>query len=295
MANERIGFIGLGVMGSAMAANLIKAGYAVGVYNRNPTRTETLLLLGAQATQSPKELAQGADFIFLCVSDGAAVKEIIFGKNGVSSGVREGSVIVDFSTIAPSESKEIAEKLAKKGIGYLDAPVSGGDVGAKEGTLVIMVGGEKADFDRVQPALSVLGKSITLLGPVGSGQMTKAVNQVAVAIGIASMTEAIVLADAAGLDVPKTLEVISQGAAGSWALENYAPRLMRGDLNPGFYAKHMLKDLNIALAEGSQVDAVLPVSGLVRVLFDKLCSSGDGELGNHALIRQYLKEAEKEK
>lgn len=283
-----LGFIGLGTMGASMAKNLLRSGCPVSAFSRSGKVPDGLREAGVKVlTGTMAELGKTTDYLFLCVSDGPAVKDVLFGTGNLASSLRAKSVIVDFSTIAPSESRAIAAELEKKDIRYLDAPVTGGDVGARNATLSIMVGGAAADFTEVAPYLAFVGKSITHVGPVGAGQMTKAVNQIAVALGVAAMTEAMVLAGSAGLDVQKTLDVIRHGAAGSWSLENYAPRVLAGDLKPGFAAKYMLKDLNIVANEAEALQLELPAAERLRQLYQEMCSRGFGEQGNHALISIY--------
>lgn len=283
----RIGFLGLGVMGVSMARNLSKKGFELSVYNRSSEKSRALASEGFLVAASPEALGRGVEALCLCVTDGAAVRELLLGEQGALTGPHEVRLVVDFSTIAPSEAEQISAELASIGVEYLDAPVSGGDVGAREGTLTVMVGGSPSAFAEAKPILEGVGKKIFHLGAAGAGQRTKCVNQIAVAIGVAAMTEAMVFARESGLDVAQVLEVIGSGAAGSWALQNYAPRVLRGELGPGFYAKHMLKDLRIAGREAEGANTSLPVTGLVRELFTALCSGEGANLGNHALIALY--------
>ena len=280
----RIGFIGLGVMGVSMARNLGKRGFEVTVYNRSAEKTRALAAEGFAVASSTIELGNKVDALCLCVTDGTAVRDVL---RGALSGEHSVRLVVDFSTISPTEAEQIAADVKLRGVSYLDAPVSGGDVGAREGTLTVMVGGEPSAFEIALPILEGVGKKIVHLGPVGAGQRTKCVNQIAVAIGVAAMTEAMVFARDSGLDVAQVVDVIGSGAAGSWALQNYAPRVLRGELGPGFYAKHMLKDLRIAGREAEGANTSLPVTGLVRELFTALCAGEGANLGNHALIALY--------
>ena len=283
----RVGFVGLGVMGTSMARNIRKAGIEVAVYNRSPDKSAALAAEGFATASSPRALAEQIDQLCVCVTDGAAVRDLLFGESGVVAAGARLRAIVDFSTISPSESEQIALNLKPFGIKYLDAPVSGGDVGARDGTLTVMVGGDTDAVESVMPVLSAIGRKIVHMGPVGAGQRTKCVNQIAVAIGVAAMTEAMVMARSSGLDVAQVLDVIGSGAAGSWAIQNYAPRVLKGELGPGFYAKHMLKDLRIAGREAETSNTSLPVTGLVRELYTALCAGEGAELGNHALITLY--------
>ena len=289
---ERVGFIGLGIMGSAMAQNLLGSGRELIVFNRSGAKARELEKLGAVVADSPAEVAASAEIICLCLSNDDAVRSVIFGEGGLTQNIRYGSLIIDFSTISPSAAREFAKELrATYKASFVDAPVSGGDVGAKNATLTIMAGGEAQDFERANEIFSVLGKKATLTGAVGSGQLTKAVNQIVVAITVAAMTEGLVFAEKSGLDLGTTLEVISGGAAGSWTLDNYAPRVLAQDLAPGFHAKNMLKDLRIAIREADGMEIALPVSDLLKSLYTSLCAYDrpDAELGNHALIELYRK------
>ncbi len=289
MRGQKIGFIGLGIMGASMASNLLKGGFEVHVYNRSPLKANSLAEQGAKVALSIASLADEVDRLLLCVTDDHAVEEIIFGPEGVIESGCEIRSIIDFSTISPSSAREFGSRLEEIGVSYLDAPVSGGDVGAREGTLTIMAGGSEIDFEQAKDVFTWLGRKIVHTGPVGSGQLTKCVNQLVVAINVAAMTEGLLFAQESGLDLVKTLDVVSSGAAGSWALTNYAPRIVAHDMRPGFYAKDMLKDLRIALAEADAEDLPAPVSSLVKELYTAMCRSEDANLGNHALISLYRK------
>ena len=287
MKGQQVGFLGLGIMGSAMAHNLLRGGYEVHVWNRNRSRAEKLIEAGAKWCETPGELAEQVETVQICVTDGSAVEEVIFGEQGLmdtDSGVR---TIIDHSTISPSEARSFADELVLAGTTYLDAPVSGGDVGAYQGTLTIMVGGEKEAFENSREILNWIGKNIIYTGDSGSGQLTKCVNQLVVAINVAAMTEGLVFAEQAGLNPETTLKAISGGAAGSWSLDNYAPRLLEGQYGPGFFAKDMLKDLRIAMNQADELGMTLPVSSLLKQLYTAFCGSGNGELGNHALKKLY--------
>lgn len=277
-------FVGTGVMGSAMVRNLLRGGCGVHVFNRTQAKSEALKADGAKACESLEAALRGGTTVFLSVSDDAAVCEIV---EVALREMKAGGLIVDLSTVRPGTAWEVAQKLSERKIGFLDAPVSGGDIGARQGTLTIMVGGTKNDFNRAEPYLCLLGKKIVHMGASGNGQMTKAVNQIMVALSVAAMTEGLVLAKRSGLNVEQVLDVVRSGAAGSWSLDNYAPRILRGELGPGFFAKHMLKDLRIALSEADEREAILPVSSLVKELYMALCAQGGENLGNHALIALY--------
>lgn len=282
-----IGFIGLGVMGASMARNLLRAGNDLIVYNRTARSAESLAAEGARCAASPAELGAQAEIVFLSVSDGPAVEDVLFGKNGLVQSGTQTEIVADLSTIAPDEARRIGARLAEKKIQFLDAPVTGGDVGARNGTLTIMAGGAQEAYTIAHLYFEQMGKNILHCGALGSGQLTKIINQIVVGLNIAAMTEGLVSARQYGLDLETTLRAISAGAAGSWALSNYAPRLLKGDMKPGFAAKHMLKDLRIALNENKSHGLHLPGLKLVTELYEKLCALGHGELGNHALLRIY--------
>lgn len=284
---ETIGFIGLGVMGASMARNLLRAGHEVFVFNRTRDREEPLLKEGARRVENPTEMGSKVRRLFLCVTNGAAVDEMLLGDQGAAHALQPESVVVDFSTIAPSEARVIQQELSAKKIAFLDAPVTGGDVGARNGTLTIMIGGEHAVLEKVRPLLECLGKRIVHVGKSGNGQLTKCVNQIAVVGSIAAMTEAMFFAERLGLDRQITFDVLKGGAANSWQLENYGPRLLAGDLKPGFHIKHLVKDLRIVLNESGEAHMSLPVTSLMKEQFTALMKGGGGELGVHALIKLY--------
>ncbi len=291
--SKKIGFIGLGVMGTSMAKNLMKSGHQLFVYNRNANKAEALAKEGAIVCLTPEEMAKHVDCICLCVTNGQVVKDLLFSEQGVCKSLVKPKFIIDFSTISPEEATDIAKSLKEEGILFYDAPVTGGDVGAKNATLTIMVGGEERYLTELEDILSAVGKKILHVGESGKGQLTKCVNQIAVALGIAAMTEALVFAESSGLDINKTLEIIGSGAGGSWAINNYAPRIIAGDLKPGFHAANMLKDLKISLAEADKMEVSLPITDLVKQFYVGLlnCVKRDGndinDFGNHALIEFY--------
>lgn len=285
------GFIGLGIMGKSMALNLLKAGFPLAVFNRSPRPAAELREAGAHVVDSPAALAEVADIIFTSVSDDPALTEIVSGERGiVQSEKRRATLMVDHSTVSPSTARAAGEALMRAGIAFIDAPVSGGDVGARNGTLTIMAGGEEKDLARARPYLEKMGANIVHTGGAGTGQMTKCVNQIVVALNVAAMTEGLAIAESFGLDLQKTLDTIGSGAAGSWSLANYGPRVLRGDLAPGFRAEHMLKDLEIALREAAARGTNLPMAELVTGLYQKLVTASgltSGAIGNHALIKLY--------
>lgn len=281
---QSIGVIGFGVMGQSMARNLAKAGFRVFGYSRTQSKVEQLAADGV-ISATLQTIAKECSTILLSVTDGKAVNELLFGDRGIVSLLQANDLIIDTSTIAPSEAKESHAQCATRDILFVDAPVTGGDVGARNGTLTIMCGATEEGMTQALPILEKIGKKIVHVGAPGSGQMMKAVNQIGVALGIVAMTEALLFADKQGIDSAVALDVLQGGAAGSWALSNYAPRVLSGDLKPGFDAAHMLKDLRIALAE-AQGRLNLPGTALTTQLFERLVKDHAG-LGNHALVKAY--------
>jgi 3-hydroxyisobutyrate dehydrogenase len=283
-SSMRIGWVGTGVMGSAMCAHVLAAGHSVAVFNRTRARAEALLDAGATWCSSPAAVAAEADVTFTMVGFPSDVRETMLGDAGVLSGARPGSVVVDLTTSEPALARELYDA-ARPRIEVLDAPVSGGDVGARNATLVVMVGGSKEAFERVLPLLQTFGKTIVHQGGPGAGQHTKMVNQIAIASGMVGMCEALLYAHRSGLDVARVLETISTGAAGSWSLSNYAPRILRGDFAPGFKVDHFVKDLGIALSEAERMNLSLPGLALAHQLYVAAKAQGQGQLGTHALVR----------
>ncbi len=271
-------------MGAPMAANLLKAGFEVTVWNRSPERMKPLLDQGAKSAASPAEVAAASEVTFSCVTNSADVEQVALGPGGVIEGAKAGTVYVDCSTISPEMARHVAEALAAKRMDMLDAPVSGGDVGAKAGTLAIMVGGQAAVFDRCLPLLQAIGKTIVHVGPSGSGQVVKLCNQVAVGLHMLAASEAIQLARRSGVDPAKMLEVVSAGAAGSWALSNLAPRAVQGDFAPGFMVDLMQKDLRLVLDTANETHTPLPGSALVSQLFQSIQAEGRGRDGTQSLV-----------
>jgi 3-hydroxyisobutyrate dehydrogenase len=279
----RVGWIGTGVMGSSMCGHLLAAGCPVRVFNRTRARADALVEAGAVWCDSPAEVAEGAEVIFSIVGFPDDVRETILGQNGVLSTAASGSVVVDMTTSSPALAREISEAAAQRGVEALDAPVSGGDVGARNATLVIMAGGPESAFTRVLPLLEKLGQKVVLGGGPGSGQHTKMMNQIAIASGMIGVCEALLYAHRAALDLERALDTIGGGAAGSWSLTNYSPRILRGDLEPGFKIDHFLKDLGIALAEAAAMDLALPGTALANQLYRAARAQGYGQKGTHAL------------
>ena len=285
MAKESIGFIGLGIMGLPMARNLLKAGYPVVAYNRTSSKTEELAADGATAAASPKEVSQQASVIITMVTDSPDVEEVVLGQDGVIEGIQRDAVLIDMSTISPSVTRAIAERVEEKGGRMLDAPVSGGSWGAIEGTLSIMVGGEKSVFDRCLPVFQAMGKNIVHTGPNGMGQTTKLVNQILVAGTMNAVAEAMVFAASSGADLETTIEAVKGGAAGSWQLRNLGPRLIKGDFAPGFMVRLQQKDLRLILEGAREMRLTLPATALINQLFASLEASGNGDEGTQALVK----------
>ncbi len=273
----RIGFIGLGTMGAPMAARLLAAGFEVSVHNRTREREEPLAALGAKRAASPKSCAQDSDVVFTMVSDTPDVQAVVTGDHGAIEGLAEGSVLVDMSTISPATTRRLAAALAQRGVQMLDAPVSGGSEGARNGTLSIMVGGDAVALERVRPVLEHLGRTITHVGPVGSGQVAKAVNQVIIAGTYAAVAEGMALAMAAGIDTDAALTALGGGAAGSWVLANRARNMLAGDYPLGFRTRLHRKDLGIALASARELGVSMPVAAYVEQVETSLVARGFGD------------------
>lgn len=282
--SERVGYIGLGIMGMGMARNLLKAGFPLSVWNRTASKAEALAAEGATAKATPAEVAANSDIIVICVSDTPDVEAVLLGENGVIHGAQAGSLVIDCSTISPQATQVMAEKLAAKGVAMLDAPVSGGSEGAAKGTLSIMVGGGEADFERAMPVFKAMGKTITHVGGTGAGQTVKLVNQVLVVGNCLAMCEALLLAQAGGVDLKKTYDAISQGAAGSWMFTNRAPQIINRDWRPGFMVSLQQKDLRLVLDAADQLGVPLPGTSLIFNLY-RTIENQLGHEGNHALVK----------
>ncbi|RLI05547.1 NAD(P)-dependent oxidoreductase [Candidatus Bathyarchaeota archaeon] len=286
---KRVGFIGLGLMGSRMARNILKAGFPLTVWNRTREKMKPLLEAGAEGADSPREVAERSDVVIDIVTDSPDVEEVLLGPQGVIHGARPGLIVIDMSTISPIVTRRIAEKLAEKGVRMLDAPVSGGIIGAEKGTLSIMVGGDYETFKECLPIFEAMGKTITYCGGHGMGQMVKAVNQILVSMTMLAVAEALMFASKAGLDLETTLKAVSGGAAGSWQLTNNGARLLRGDLEPGFKVEHLLKDLRIIMEVAREINMPLPGTALAYQLYRSLMAEGLGEKGTQAVIKVYEK------
>jgi 3-hydroxyisobutyrate dehydrogenase len=283
----RIGFIGLGIMGKPMALNLQKADYPLVVYNRTPGKTAELEAGGAQVADSPAAVAAQSDIVIAIVTDTPDVEQVLFAENGVAGAAIEGTVFIDMSTISPDATREFAAKLKSQDVAYLDAPVSGGDVGAVKGTLTIMVGGDADVVERCRPVFEAMGSRVTHVGPVGAGQTVKACNQILCAGHMTAMCEALTLASAAGLELDTVLQVVTGGAANSWALENLGPKIAHGDMAPGFMVRLIQKDLNIVMNAAKEADLPLPGTAIAVQNFRAVQAAGDGDLGTQAMITAY--------
>lgn len=282
---ERVGFIGLGIMGRGMARNILKAGFPLRVWNRTASRMDELAAEGAGPAGSPGDLAFHSDIIITCVSDTPDVEQVILSEGGVIHGARPGSLVIDMSTISPQATQRIAARLAERHIHMLDAPVSGGSEGAARGTLSIMVGGDAAQFERALPVFQAMGKTITHLGSIGAGQTTKLVNQILVVGHALAMSEALLFAQAGGVDLHKALEAVASGAAGSWMLSNRGPQILARDWRPGFTIDLQQKDIRLVLQEADRLGVPLPGTALIHQLYRTLQARGLGHEGNHALIK----------
>ena len=282
---ERIGFIGLGIMGQGMARNILRAGFPLTVWNRTATRMDELVQAGAAASTSPADCAAHSDIIITCVSDTPDVEQVIMGENGVSHAAASGSLVIDMSTISPQVTQQIAAALAEKGIHMLDAPISGGSEGAAKGTLSIMVGGEVAQVERAMPLFQAMGKKITHVGGAGAGQMVKLVNQIIVVGNMLAVAEGLLFAQAGDLDLEKTIEAIAGGAAGSWMLSNRGTQAIVRDWRPGFTIDLQQKDLQLVLNAAAALGVPLLGTSLIHNLYRTLQTRGLGDEGNHALIK----------
>ncbi|MDA7026248.1 NAD(P)-dependent oxidoreductase [Bacillus sp. CLL-7-23] len=287
---KTVGFIGLGVMGNSMASHIMAEGYRTVVYTRTKQKAENLLRKGAIWKSSIKEVAKAADVIMTMVGYPQDVEEVYFGSEGLLEHAKEGSYLIDMTTSKPALAKQIAKAAKVKLLHALDAPVSGGDIGAKNGTLAIMVGGDREAYEACLPLFSIIGENIQYQGPAGSGQHTKMCNQIAIASGMIGVVEAMVYAKKAGLDPEHVLKSITTGAAGSWSLSNLAPRMLKGDFQPGFYVKHFIKDLKIALEEAEVMGEKMPGLELAKTLYEKLADQGEVNSGTQSLFKLWIDE-----
>ena len=282
---EKVGFIGLGIMGKPMAKNLMEAGYELVLYNRTLEKAQELGKEGTSVAANPREVAENSDIIVTMLPDSPDVRNVVAGEDGVLEGIKDGSLLVDMSTISPVVTEELAEKVKESGASMLDAPVSGGDVGAIEGTLSIMVGGSEVDFERARPLFDVMGKTATYVGPTGAGQVTKAANQVVVALTIEAVSEAMVLGSKGGVAPEKILDVLSGGLAGNKVMEVKREKFLSHEFDPGFRSELHHKDLGIALAAGREYGVVLPVTAIVDQMLLAMKRKGWGGEDHSALLR----------
>jgi len=284
--DPRVGFIGLGIMGRPMAMNILKAGFSLTVFNRTAAKTRPLVDAGAAAAGSPAEAARAGDIVISCVTDTPDVLEVMLDeRRGVVAGAHEGMIAIDCSTVAPGVAAQCASALAKRGAGFLDAPVSGGDVGAKAGTLSIMVGGRKQDFDRALSVLDAMGKTVTYCGSHGAGYVVKLCNQILGGLHLLAAAEALSLCSSAGIDPRAMLDAVSSGAASSWMLSNLAPKMLAGDNKPGFFVDYQLKDLHLAAEVAHALGVFLPGAALAETLFRAASAQGHGRDGTQAIYQ----------
>ncbi len=280
----RVGYIGLGIMGASMARNLMKAGHALTVHNRSRAIVAQLAGEGATPAESPREVAERSDFVFTNLPDSPDVEAVVLGPGGIIEGARAGMIYIDNSTIKPETARMVAAALEKVGVMALDAPVSGGDIGARQGTLSIMVGGPQEALEKAMPLFEAMGKTVVWVGESGAGQIAKAANQIVVAGTMVAMCEALVLAQKAGVDPERVVQAISRGAAQCWALDTKPPRLFKRNLSPGFKARMQAKDLKIIIDTGRTYNVPLPLTAVAHQLYEAMVSMGNGELDNSAVI-----------
>ncbi|KAG5498528.1 hypothetical protein JKF63_02814 [Porcisia hertigi] len=281
----RVGYIGLGLMGKPMAANIVKAGFSVSVWNRTASKCDDLVKAGAVACATPAEVAAASDVVFTNLSDSSDVMEVVFGTDGVAAGIHEGAIFVDNSTIKPSAAQEIAQRLWElKKVLALDAPVSGGDLGARSGTLTIMVGGDAAALERVMPVLLAMGQKVTHVGDCGAGQVCKAANQIMVAAQMVALGEILVFSEKCGVSSPKVIEAIKGGAAQCWTLDVKPDRLLAGNREPGFKAALQSKDMGIVMDTAKEFGVPLPSTAVNSQLFQAMVQNGDGDRDNSAVV-----------
>lgn len=287
MGKLNIGFIGTGVMGASIVEHLLNADYKVTIYTRTKDKATSLIEKGAVWAETAGAATAGSDIIFTMVGYPKDVEEVYYGKDGIFASSKEGQILIDMTTSSPALAIKIANEAALRKVDSMDAPVSGGDIGAKNGTLSIMCGGKKTVFDKVLPTLSVFGKGIVYQGDAGSGQHTKMCNQITIATNMIGVCEALAYAEKAGLDPETVLSSITAGAASSWSLSNLAPRILNEDFEPGFFVKHFLKDMNIALEEAKRMNLALPGLELAFEMYEQLVEKGYGDKGTQVLYKRY--------
>ncbi len=281
----KIGFIGMGIMGRPMAKNLLAAGHEVTVYNRTASRCDEAVEAGAARADTPAECAVGKEIVITIVTDSPDVEAVLFGENGAMGGADEGTLFIDMTTISPDVTRDIAARLEEGGFQFLDAPVSGGDIGAQKGTLTIMVGGRQEAFDRAEPVLDAMGSRITLVGESGAGQVTKACNQILWAVNLLAVCEAVALAARSGIDLEKMHRVVTGGAAASWSLEHLGKSIIEGNYDPGFMVKLIQKDLNICMNAARSLDLPLPGTAQANQFFRSKQAPGEEDLGTQAMFK----------
>lgn len=287
MESTKIGFIGTGVMGASIVMHLLNAGYDVTIYTRTKSKAADLIAAGANWAETPAQASKDQDIIFTMVGYPKDVEEVYIGENGIFSSAKKGAIVIDMTTSEPTLAKKLYHEANELGLRSLDAPVSGGDIGAKNGTLSLMVGGDKEVFEKMQPIFELFGQNIVYQGVAGSGQHTKMCNQIAIASGMIGVCESMAYGLKAGLTMEEVLRSITAGAAGSWSLSNLAPRMLKGNLEPGFYIKHIIKDMKIALDEAERMNLQLPGLTMAKSMYDQLLAEGYGDNGTQALIKYY--------
>ena len=287
MESNNIGFIGTGVMGASIVRHLLNAGHDVTIYTRTKSKAAELIAAGAKWAETPAQASKEQDIIFTMVGYPKDVEEVYIGENGIFSAAKQGAIVIDMTTSEPTLAKKLYHEASERGLHSLDAPVSGGDIGAKNGPLSLMVGGDKDVFEKMHPIFELFGQNIIYQGVAGSGQHTKMCNQIAIASGMIGVCESMAYGLKAGLTMDEVLRSITAGAAGSWSLSNLAPRMLKGNLEPGFYIKHIIKDMKIALDEAERMNLQLPGLSLAKSMYDQLLAEGYGDNGTQALIKYY--------
>lgn len=287
-----IGFIGTGVMGASMAGHLLSSGCELHVYNRTKAKADPLVERGAVWEDGPKEIAEACDIIFTIIGYPSDVEQVYLGEDGLIANAKEGAVLVDMTTSSPKLARELCEAGKERGITVMDAPVTGGDKGAKDAALTIFVGGDESAFQEILPLLKIMGKNIEHMGGAGAGQTAKLVNQTVIAGTLTGMAEGLALAKAAGLDRAKIVDLVGSGSGGTWSISNYGPRILKGDFNPGFFIKHFIKDMKLAEETADELGMEIPALSLTRELFCELEDAGMDDLGVQALYCLYDPEEE---
>jgi len=286
---EKIGWIGIGVMGKSMCSHVLNAGYDVSIYNRTKEKASDLLDKGATWCLNPREVAEKSDIVFTIVGFPHDVESVYLGENGVLSSIKKGAIVVDMTTSEPSLAQRIYKEAKEKGVSSIDAPVSGGDVGAKNGTLAIMAGGDKETYDKIFPFLELMGKNIAYMGKAGAGQHTKMSNQILIASTMIGVVESLLYAYKAGNDLNEVINVIGKGAAGCWSINNLGPRIVEGNFDPGFFIKHFIKDMGIALKEAKNMNLSLPGLALAYQFYISATALGLENLGTQGLYKVLAK------